>query len=244
MKLFRKQKKLTYLGLILAGVVSSSYFAIAQDETKEEKPAIEFKSDDDKISYMIGTQIGQGMRMQGEDLDLDIVFKAIKTVLDGKTPAMDEAQQQKLVKEYSDMMAKKMEEKANAATKENREKSLAFLEENKKKEGVIELPSGLQYKVIKEGDGATPTKTDRVLAHYRGTLIDGTEFDSSYKRGEPLEIGVTQVIKGWTEALLMMKVGDKWELYIHPDLAYGARDSRTIPGNSALIFEMELIGIK
>jgi FKBP-type peptidyl-prolyl cis-trans isomerase len=122
-------------------------------------------------------------------------------------------------------------------------KGNAYLAANRTKEGVIVLPSGLQYKVITEGTGNTPVATDKVKTHYRGTLIDGTEFDSSYKRGTPAEFPVTGVIKGWVEALQLMKEGGKWELYIPANLAYGSRARPTIPANSALVFEIELIEI-
>ncbi|MBR6589617.1 MAG: FKBP-type peptidyl-prolyl cis-trans isomerase [Bacteroidaceae bacterium] len=135
------------------------------------------------------------------------------------------------------------EKKMEAQFGSNREAGEKFLAENKTKEGVQVTPSGLQYKVIKQGKGAVPTTTDKVSVHYRGTLIDGTEFDSSYKRNKPTEFGVTQVIKGWTEALTMMPVGSKWELYIPQELAYGSRNQGQIKPFSTLIFEVELLDI-
>jgi FKBP-type peptidyl-prolyl cis-trans isomerase len=147
---------------------------------------------------------------------------------------------------YDAWLQRRKQEEAAAKAKagsENLAKGTAFLEANKAKEGVVALPSGLQYKVIKEGTGGTPVATDKVKTHYRGTLIDGKEFDSSYKRGQPATFGVTQVIAGWTEALQLMKEGAKWELYIPANLAYKTRDTPTIPANSTLIFEIELIEI-
>ena len=135
------------------------------------------------------------------------------------------------------------EKKMEAQFGSNREAGEKFLAENKTKEGVQVTPSGLQYKVIKQGKGAVPTTTDKVSVHYRGTLIDGTEFDSSYKRNKPTEFGVTQVIKGWTEALTMMPVGSKWEIYIPQELAYGSRNQGQIKPFSTLIFEVELLDI-
>ena len=135
------------------------------------------------------------------------------------------------------------EKKMEAQFGPNREAGEKFLAENKTKEGVQVTPSGLQYKVIKQGKGAVPTTTDKVSVHYRGTLIDGTEFDSSYKRNKPTEFGVTQVIKGWTEALTMMPVGSKWEIYIPQELAYGSRNQGQIKPFSTLIFEVELLDI-
>ena len=127
---------------------------------------------------------------------------------------------------------------------ERLEEMATFLDENKKKPGVVTLPSGLQYKIIKEGEGPSPLKTSKVKAHYKGTLMDGTVFDSSYERGEPITFGVNQVIKGWQEALVLMKPGAKWMLYIPPYLGYGERNSGPIPANSLLIFEIELISIE
>ena len=139
-----------------------------------------------------------------------------------------------------------MQEKQKEAGEKNRKEAEAFLAENKTKQGVKTTPSGLQYKVLIEGKGKVPTSNDTVIAHYRGSLINGTEFDSSYRRGEPMEFAVTRVIKGWTEALLMMPVGSKWQLFIPPDLAYGENVPRgsNIPPNSALLFDIELVGIK
>jgi len=144
---------------------------------------------------------------------------------------------------WQQKMRAKMAAKQAKEAAENLAAGTAFLEANKAKEGVKVLPSGLQYKVVKEGTGNTPTADDKVKTHYRGTLIDGTEFDSSYKRNQPAEFGVTKVIKGWTEALQLMKVGGKWELYIPANLAYGQRGRPSIPANSTLIFEIELLEI-
>jgi len=140
---------------------------------------------------------------------------------------------------------KKEQEKMESATKKNLETSQAFLDANKKKEGVVTLPSGLQYKVVTEGSGKQPKSSDSVVAHYRGTLINGNEFDSSYKRNEPATFPVAGVIKGWQEALPLMKEGSKWQVYIPPELAYGARGAGNIIGpNEALIFDIELLSIK
>lgn len=156
----------------------------------------------------------------------------------GQKMTMEEAQ------EYVQaVMEAANEKKMEAQFGSNREAGEKFLAENKTKEGVQVTPSGLQYKVIKQGKGAVPTTTDKVSVHYRGTLIDGTEFDSSYKRNKPTEFGVTQVIKGWTEALTMMPVGSKWELYIPQELAYGSRNQGQIKPFSTLIFEVELLDI-
>jgi FKBP-type peptidyl-prolyl cis-trans isomerase FklB len=202
------------------------------------------KTSKDKLSYIIGIQVGRQLAQAAKndmlDVDPDLVGKAIKDVLGGgKLLLTDQeimATQQEVQKE---LIAKKM-----AAMDAQRKLGDTFLVENKAKPGVVTLPSGLQYKVLKEGTGPIPTATDRISAHYKGTLVDGTEFDSSYKRNLPLVIPVNGVIQGWSEALQKMKVGSKWQLFIPSNLAYGAQGKGSIPPNSTLLFEMELLGIE
>jgi FKBP-type peptidyl-prolyl cis-trans isomerase len=202
-----------------------------------------FKTEQDKVSYIIGTQIAQSIKRQGVEVNLEPLMLGLKDVLEGNTLKLTQEETKKVYTAFQQRMrAKQMAEKAQQAT-ENLAKGKAFLEANKTKEGVIVLPSGLQYKVIKEGTGDTPTADDKVKTHYRGKLLDGTEFDSSYKRNQPAEFPVKGVIKGWTEALQLMKTGAKWELYIPADLAYGEPGRPGIPPNSVLIFEIELLEI-
>lgn len=197
----------------------------------------------EKVSYVIGTQIGQSFKQQGIEVILESLIMGIKDKLADKELALSPEESQKVMMSFQQrMMAKQAAEKAKLAVKNSAE-GKTFLEANKAKEGVKVLPSGLQYKVITEGTGEIPTAADRVRTHYRGKLIDGTEFDSSYKRNKPAEFAVKGVIPGWTEALQLMKVGSKWELYIPADLAYGERGRPTIPPNSTLIFEIELLEI-
>lgn len=212
--------------------------AEAAEAVTEEK-ADSFKNDVDRISYAIGLQIGKGMKQQGLEINPDMLAQAMKDIFAGKEPLLTQEQAQKVMMDFQ----KQMVEKQQKAAEENAKKGAAFLEANKAKEGVKVLPSGLQYKVITEGTGKTPTADDKVKTNYRGTLIDGTEFDSSYKRGEPAEFPVKGVIRGWTEALQLMKEGAKWELYIPASLGYGERGSQSIPGNSALVFEIELLEV-
>jgi len=205
---------------------------------------LELKGHKDKESYSLGYQFGQKLKTQGVDINLDVYSSGIKDALGGKEPQMSQEDiraaitglQQRLQaarqKELKEMAAKSVEE------------GKKFLEENQKREGIKTLRSGLQYKVIAEGSGKTPQGTDTVTVNYKGTLIDGTEFDSSYKRGQPASFQVKGVIKGWTEALQLMKEGSKWQLFIPPELAYGERGSGRIPPNSTLIFEVELISVK
>jgi FKBP-type peptidyl-prolyl cis-trans isomerase FklB len=208
-----------------------------------DKKAEIFKTEMDKVSYIIGTQMGGSLKRAEFDVNLELLIQGLKDTLQGKEPALEEAEMQKIYSDWQQRMRAEQMAKQKKEAAENLAKGTAFLEANKEKEGVKVLPSGLQYKVITEGTGNTPTLNDKVKTNYRGTLIDGTEFDSSYKRGQPAEFPVKGVIKGWTEALQLMKVGSKWELYIPANLAYGERPRPGIPANSTLIFEIELLEI-
>ena len=192
----------------------------------------------DKFSYGLGMGIGQNLLSMGvSDINVDDFVAALNAVLKGEKPELTHAEAQKVVNDQF----QKLSEQAYAKMKEEGE---AFLAANSKKEGVVTLPSGLQYEVLVEGNGKQPTATDRVQCHYEGTLIDGTLFDSSVKRGEPAVFGVTQVIPGWVEALQLMKEGAKWRLYIPYQMAYGEHGAgEMIPPYSALIFEVELIKV-
>ena len=203
------------------------------------------KSQKDKVSYIIGMEIGKNFKKQSIDIDPDILTKGIKDVFSGGKPLLTEQEiQENMVTFQKEMMAKQ-EELAKKLGENNKKEGEAFLAENKKKDGVKTLPSGLQYKVTKAGTGKKPKLTDTVTTQYRGTLIDGTEFDSSYRRGQPVSFPVTGVIPGWTEALQLMEEGAKWQLFIPPNLAYGERGAgRDIGPNATLIFEIELVSIQ
>ena len=192
----------------------------------------------DKFSYAIGLGIGQNLLSMGaQGINVEDFAQAIADVLNRNELAMSHNEAREIVNKYF----MELEEKMNA---ENIEKGKAFLAENAKKEGIVTLPSGLQYEVITEGNGKKPSATDRVKCHYEGTLIDGTLFDSSIKRGQPAVFGVNQVIKGWVEALQLMSEGAKWRLFIPSDLGYGAQGAgEMIPPHSTLIFEVELIEV-
>lgn len=192
----------------------------------------------DKFSYSIGLGIGQNLLGMGaRDLNVEDFAQAIKDVLEGNSTAISHTEARQIVNEYFE----KLEAEMNA---ENIEKGKKFLEENGTKENIVTLPSGLQYEVIKEGNGKKPKATDRVKCHYEGTLINGTLFDSSIQRGEPAVFGVNQVIAGWVEALQLMSEGAKWRLFIPSELAYGANGAgEMIPPHSTLIFEVELIEV-
>ena len=193
----------------------------------------------DSLSYSLGVLVAQNLKQQGfEGVDAEVVAKGISDVLNNSKLAIDEAQANMVIKHY-------LQEQKAAKYKDNLEAGKQFLAKNAKKDGVTTLPSGLQYSIIKQGEGPVPTRSDKVKTHYHGTLIDGTVFDSSVERGEPISFPVTGVIAGWTEALQLMPVGSKWKLYIPYDLAYGERGAGpTIGPYTTLIFEVELLDIE
>jgi FKBP-type peptidyl-prolyl cis-trans isomerase FklB len=204
------------------------------------------KTDKDKQSYAMGMNLGMGLHRQGLTLDPALVARGMKDAMSGSKTALTEDEARAAITQLQNNVRSKMEAQAKEAGTENRKAGDTFLAANKGKDGVVTLPSGLQYKVITQGTGPKPTASDTVSCNYRGTLIDGKEFDSSYKRGQPASFPVGGVIKGWTEALQLMAVGSKWQLFIPPDLAYGdnpPRGSDIAPG-STLVFEVELLKIE
>jgi FKBP-type peptidyl-prolyl cis-trans isomerase FklB len=228
-------KKLIAIALVLL-IFGSMVIAQKKGTPKTKK---------EKISYSIGVNIGKNMKTQGMDLDQGLLTQGIKDGLNSSKTAMSEKDIEATMTTFQQEMMGKMQTKQKVVGEKNAKEGEAFLAANKIKEGVVTLPSGLQYKILKSGDGSKPTKDQTVKCHYRGTLIDGTEFDSSYKRGEPTEFPVGQVIKGWTEALQLMPVGSKWQLFIPSDLAYGPTGAGQMIGpNATLIFDIELISIK
>ena len=220
-------------------VLGLSVLLLVSQVNAQEKPA--FKNQKEKMSYIIGMDIGNNLKRQSIDIEPAALAKGIKDALAGGKPLLTEQEIQETMGIFQKEMMAKQQEVAN----KNKKEGEAFLAENKKKEGVKTLPSGLQYKVIKEGTGKKPKLADTVTAHYRGTLIDGTEFDSSYKRGQPASFPVSGVIPGWTEALQLMGEGAKWQLFIPFNLAYGERGAGAAIGpNASLIFEVELISVQ
>jgi FKBP-type peptidyl-prolyl cis-trans isomerase FklB len=205
---------------------------------------VELKNQRDKVSYGIGVNFGTSWKQQEIDVDPDLVVRGIKDALAGKA-LMNESEVRTTLSAFQQELRAKQMEKRKLLGEKNKAEGEKFLAENKGKSGVTALPSGLQYKVLADGKGESPRSNDMVTVNYRGTLIDGTEFDSSYKRGQPATFGVTGVIRGWTEALQLMKPGAKWELFIPSELAYGERGSgQQIPPNTTLIFEVELVSIQ
>ncbi len=198
-----------------------------------------------KASYSYGVDVATRLKQQGIELDVQALNSGISDAYNGAELALsDEDRLQAKTSFQAELRDQLVKKQADISAK-NIAEGKAFLEANAKKEGVVTTESGLQYKVLASGDGKQPTATDTVTTHYKGTLIDGREFDSSYKRDKPASFPVNGVIKGWTEALQLMKVGDKWQLFIPSDLAYGAtKRSELIEANSTLIFEIELLSIK
>jgi FKBP-type peptidyl-prolyl cis-trans isomerase FklB len=224
--------------IVVGIVLLMAGWAVAEDKVSLE----DSKS---KVSYVIGYDVGENLKKQGVDIDPEIFMRALKDATSGNPSAMTSDERLQTMTALQQEVKKRHEEELKKAGEANKKAAEEFFAENKKKEGVVTLPSGLQYKVITEGTGKTPKATDTVTVNYRGTLLDGTEFDSSAKRGQPATFRVNGVIKGWTEALQLMKEGSKWQLFIPADLAYGARGAgRVIGPDAALVFDVELLSVK
>ena len=199
----------------------------------------------DTVSYSVGVDIGKSFRLQEMDINPDVMARGLSDAFSDKETALTDEETQSTLIKFRQEFQEKQREIAQRKAQETAIAEEAYLAESASKEGVVSLPSGLQYKVITPGDGPSPLTTDKVKVHYKGSLADGTIFDSSYDRGQPTSFTVSGVIKGWTEALLLMQVGSKWELTIPSKLGYGARGSGgKIPPNSTLLFEVELLGIE
>jgi FKBP-type peptidyl-prolyl cis-trans isomerase len=206
--------------------------------------ATELNTDEQKLGYIIGMDIGKSLRQQGTEVDIDSLMDAIRATYNGEELAMTDEQAAAIRQEYVQKRQAAQQAEVAAAGGKNLAEGQKFLAENKLKEGVQTTASGLQYKVLTMGDGAKPAATDTVKVHYRGTLLDGTEFDSSYARNEPISFALNRVIAGWTEGVQLMPIGSKYMFYIAPDLAYGEAGGGPIPPNSTLVFEVELLDIE
>ncbi len=216
--------------------IATMLFSLSVMAQKGKKNKLE--NEIDSLSYAIGVSFGHSLKDQHiPELKIEKIALAIDDILNTDEQKLTIEESQKIIMEYLTALQAKQKQK-------NLIKANEFLEDNRKNPNVVVLPSGLQYEVLREGSGQSPTAANRVKTHYEGTLLDGTVFDSSYDRGEPITFGVTQVIKGWQEALQLMKPGSKWKIYVHPDLGYGERSKSPIPANSVLIFEMELLSIE
>jgi len=225
-----------FLSMVLGVVL------LAGQASAEEKKVLQTTKE--KQSYSMGADIGARMKSQSIEVETDAFVQGVKDALSGEKKLMTDDEIRETLAALQKDLREKQAERNKMLGEKNKKEGEAFLAENKKKEGVKTLPSGLQYKVIKEGTGKAPKADDTVVCNYRGTLMDGTEFDSSYKRGEPATFPLNQIIPGWTEALQLMKEGAKWQLFIPAALAYGEQSTGIIGPNSVLIFEIELISVK
>ena len=204
-----------------------------------------FKTQREKAGYAVGMNFAISLKKQSVDVDPDTLVRGIKDALAGNKPLLSDQEASAALNQLQAEVQKTQEAKMQQLGVSNKKEGEAFLAANKTKEGVVTLPSGLQYKILKQGTGPKPSVGDSVICNYRGTLINSTEFDSSYKRGQPATFPVGQVIKGWTEALQLMPVGSKWQLFVPAELAYGDRGAGPDIGpNATLIFEVELLQIK
>ena len=227
--------KTTVLAVIFSLGIAAPLFAGGTNILSDEKS---------RVSYAIGMMLGHNWQQQGLEVDPDIAAHAIKDVQTGGTTLLSQAEMQETLTEFQKTFKIKQQKMQAEKAEKSKAEGEAFLSKNKGNAGVITLPDGLQYTVLAEGTGAMPAASDVVSVNYRGTLLDGTEFDSSYKRGQPAQFPVNGVIKGWTEALQKMKTGSKWKLFIPSDLAYGENGQRGIPPNSVLVFEVELLSVQ
>lgn len=222
-----------FIGILLAAVSLPGATIAAELETQEQK-----------LAYIIGMDIGNSLKQQDAEIDLEALFDAIETIYTGGEPALSAEEAASIREAYIAERRAAVEAERQELAEKNAAEGRAFLAENQTEEGVRVTESGLQYKVLEAGDGPKPEATDRVRVHYRGTLLDGQEFDSSYSRGEPATFVLNQVIPGWTEGLQLMPVGSKYKFFIPSDLAYGPQGGRSIEPNATLIFEVELLGIE
>jgi len=226
----------------LRWVAAAAALLLAGHASAADAPKLADKKE--KISYSIGMDIGSNLKRQSIDVDPDLLAKGVRDAMSGgETLLTGEEAKETLLSLQQDLVARAQEQRRQTAEK-NKKEGEAYLAANGKKNGVVTLPSGLQYKVIRSGAGPSPKATDSVETHYRGTLIDGTEFDSSYKREQTAVFPVNGVIAGWTEALQRMKVGDTWQIFLPPELAYGERGAGPIGPNATLVFDIELMSIK
>jgi len=227
--------KLKWLALLGIGLLAA--------QVNGQEPAV-FKTPKEKVSYGIGVEVGRNFKRQGIEVDPDLVVKGLKDAISGEKLLLSEDDLRATMKGYLEELKQKQAQAAKIVAEANKKAGEAFLADNQKKEGVVTLPSGLQYKILKAGDGKKPTDDDTVECQFRATLIDGTEFDSSQRAGKPVSFELKGAIAGWKEALKLMPVGSKWQIVVPPQLAYGERSVGAIGPNSTLIFEVELISVR
>lgn len=219
----------------MASLVSLNSFA---------EPVKVLETDQQKVSYSFGLVLGKRMQNDLPDLNVDVFMQGVKDAIQNKAPLLTDDQVADVLSKFQRDMQEQQMEKVKKESEQNKKAGADFLAKNKNKEGVVTLPSGLQYKVLKEGKGPQPTASDVVKVHYTGSLINGEVFDSSVERGQPVSFPLNGVIAGWTEALQLMQTGSKWQLFIPSDLAYGANGNRSIGPNETLLFDVELLSIE
>lgn len=221
---------------------SKAQQAAPDNKAPQEDPTLQNWKD--KLSYAVGADLARGLKLQGVDVNLDLLVRALRDGLAGNKLVMTQEDVTATLKRFEDEQKQDFEHAKAMLSLKNKNAGEALFAENLKKEGLVTLPSGLQYTILKQGDGKKPTLEDTVVCNYRGALLDGTEFDSSYKRNQPAMMPVKGLIKGWTEALQLMPVGSTWKLFIPPQLGYGERIVGGIAPNATLIFEVELLSIQ
>ncbi len=227
--------KLAVTTFLTLGIALSTWGADAKTELKTQR---------DKSSYAIGLNMGKNIRVQNADISVELLALGLNHGITNSTPLLTEDQIKEVMTAFQTDLRTKQESKRKEMAEQNKNEGEAFLAENKKKKDIVTLTNGLQYKILTAGKGTKPVLTDKVSVKYRGTLIDGTEFDSTEKHGgKPAEFGVGGVVKGWTQALQLMPTGSKWQLFLPSELAYGDRGSRNIGPNATLIFDVELLEI-
>jgi len=228
--------KTCLITIVIMGLLALPAFGEDSGALKDQKQ---------KVSYAIGVNLGKSWKNQELDVDLDLLNRGVKDAMAGSKTLLTDDEMRQVFQEFSKEMRARMEAKRKEQSEKNLKAGEEFLAENKKKDGVVALPSGLQYKVLKEGSGEKPKASDSVKVNYRGTLVDGTEFDSNTQKGQPIAFNVSRVVKGWTEALQLMPVGSKWQLVIPPGLAYGEGGyGPKIGPNATLVFDIELVSIE
>lgn len=238
-------RKLQLIAVILsAGALLAACSPKDGEDDQSASESMKLDTQTKKVNYAFAVGIAENMKRSGVSIEPEAFAQALKDTRDGKDPQLNQEERQEVMRAFQEEQMAKREEEKEEQAESNRKEAEEFFAKNSEAEGVQETDSGLQYKVLEEGEGATPEADDNVTVHYRGRLLDGTEFDSSYERDQPASFGVSSVIAGWTEALQLMPEGSKYELYIPAELAYGPGGNGPIPPNAALIFEVELLDIE
>lgn len=229
---------------LIAGLLGATALMVGCNQAEPENEPAKLETLEQKVNYVFGTNLAENLAQGGVTIEPEAFAQALRDKRDGVDPRMSEEEMREVMETFQEQEMARREAEQKAESEANQKEADAFFAENASAEGVSQTDSGLQYKVLEEGEGAKPTADDTVTVHYRGRLLDGTEFDSSYERDQPATFALNSVISGWTEGLQLMAEGAKYELYIPADLAYGPGGNGPIPPNSALIFEVELLEVQ